>query len=225
MREYRNCYKYRRKRKKPTIIIVSSVILLFVAAIVYIRFVVTPVVITVAEVNVRALTVSTVTGAVSEVLRDEPSFVDMVEYGHDVNGNVSDIRVNASRINSVVQHSVEKTQNALTEMKTSGVNIPIGSLSGITFLSGKGPAVNVTVIPVGSVEAKIRSEFTEIGINQTIHKIYLSLDSTVKIIIPGASDVVKSNAEVLLIESVIIGKVPDTYLNATTMEDMMDLIG
>lgn len=225
MREYRNCYKYRRKRKKPTIIIVSSVILLFVAAIVYIRLVVTPVVKTVAEVNVHALTVSTVTGAVSEVLRNEPSFVDMVEYGHDVNGNVSDIRVNASRINSVVQHSVEKTQNELTEMKTSGVNIPIGSLSGITFLSGKGPAVNVTVIPVGSVEAKIRSEFTEIGINQTIHKIYLSLDSTVKIIIPGASDVVKSNAEVLLIESVIIGKVPDTYLNATTMEDMMDLIG
>lgn len=225
MRGYQNCYKYRRKQKKPTIIIVSSVILLFVAAIVYIRLVVTPVVKTVAEASVRALTVSTVTGAVSEVLRDEPSFVNMVEYEHDANGDVSDIRVNTSRVNLVVQRSVAQTQSDLTEMKTSGVNIPIGSLSGITFLSGKGPAVNVTVIPVGSVEAKLKSEFIEIGINQTIHKIYLSLDSTVKIIIPGASDVVKSNAEVLLIESIIIGKVPDTYLNATTMEDMMDLIG
>lgn len=92
MRGYRNCYKYRRKQKKPTIIIVSSVILLFVAAIVYIRLVVTPVIKTVAEASVRALTVSTVTGAVSEVLRDEPSFVDMVEYEHDVNGDVSDKR-------------------------------------------------------------------------------------------------------------------------------------
>jgi len=225
MRGYGNCCKYRRKRKKPAIIVLSSVILLLVAVIVYIRLVVTPVVKSVAEENVRALTVSTVSNAVSSVLKDEPAFVDMVEYGHDANGDVNNIRINASRVNAVVQRSVAKTQSDLTDMKTNGVNIPIGSLSGVTFLSGRGPNVNVNVIPVGSVEAKLRSEFLEIGINQTIHKIYLSLDSTVKVIIPGASNVVKSNAEVLLIESVVIGKVPDTYLNATTMEDMMDLIG
>ena len=124
-----------------------------------------------------------------------------------------------------MQRSVQKTQNGLSDMISSGVNIPVGSVSGITFLSGKGPNLNVAVIPVGAVDARLRSEFSEIGINQTIHKIYLSLDSTIKIIIPGAGNTIKSSSEVLLVESVIIGKVPDTYLNATTMEDMMDLIG
>lgn len=206
-------------------IAISSIILLFAVVVVYIRFVVTPVVKTVTEEKVRALTVSTVNAAVTSVLEDEPSFVDMVEYGHDANGDLNSIKINATRVNAVMQRSVQKTQNGLSDMISSGVNIPVGSVSGITFLSGKGPNLNVAVIPVGSVDARLRSEFSEIGINQTIHKIYLSLDSTIKIIIPGADNTIKSSSEVLLVESVIIGKVPDTYLNATTMEDMMDLIG
>ena len=206
-------------------IAISSIILLFAVVVVYIRFVVTPVVKTVAEEKVRALTVSTVNAAVTSVLEAEPSFVDMVEYGHDANGGLNSIKINATRVNAVMQRSVQKTQNGLSDMISSGVNIPVGSVSGITFLSGKGPNLNVAVIPVGSVDARLRSEFSEIGINQTIHKIYLSLDSTIKIIIPGAGNTIKSSSEVLLVESVIIGKVPDTYLNATTMEDMMDLIG
>ena len=206
-------------------IAISSIILLFAVVVVYIRFVVTPVVKTVAEEKVRALTVSTVNAAVTSVLEAEPSFIDMVEYGHDANGDLNSIKINATRVNAVMQRSVQKTQNGLSDMISSGVNIPVGSVSGITFLSGKGPNLNVAVIPVGSVDARLRSEFSEIGINQTIHKIYLSLDSTIKIIIPGAGNTIKSSSEVLLVESVIIGKVPDTYLNATTMEDMMDLIG
>lgn len=224
MRGYEGCYKYKRKRKRLAIAI-SSIILLFAVVVVYIRFVVTPVVKTVAEEKVRALTVSTVNAAVTSVLEDEPSFVDMVEYVHDANGDLNSIKINATRVNAVMQRSVQKTQNGLSDMISSGVNIPVGSVSGITFLSGKGPNLNVAVIPVGSVDARLRSEFSEIGINQTIHKIYLSLDSTIKIIIPGAGNTIKSSSEVLLVESVIIGKVPDTYLNATTMEDMMDLIG
>ncbi len=224
MRGYEGCYKYKRKRKRLAIAI-SSIILLFAVVVVYIRFVVTPVVKTVAEEKVRALTVSTVNAAVTSVLEAEPSFVDMVEYGHDANGDLNSIKINATRVNAVMQRSVQKTQNGLSDMISSGVNIPVGSVSGITFLSGKGPNLNVAVIPVGSVDARLRSEFSEIGINQTIHKIYLSLDSTIKIIIPGAGNTIKSSSEVLLVESVIIGKVPDTYLNATTMEDMMDLIG
>lgn len=204
---------------------ISSIILLFAVVVAYIRFVVTPVVKTVAEEKVRALTVSTVNAAVTSVLEAEPSFVDMVEYGHDANGDLNSIKINATRVNAVMQRSVQKTQNGLSDMISSGVNIPVGSVSGITFLSGKGPNLNVAVIPVGAVDARLRSEFSEIGINQTIHKIYLSLDSTIKIIIPGAGNTIKSSSEVLLVESVIIGKVPDTYLNATTMEDMMDLIG
>lgn len=224
MRGYEVCYKYKRKRKRLAIAI-SSIILLFAVVVVYIRFVVTPVVKTVAEEKVRALTVSTVNAAVTSVLEAEPSFVDMVEYGHDANGDLNSIKINATRVNAVMQRSVQKTQNGLSDMISSGVNIPVGSVSGITFLSGKGPNLNVAVIPVGAVDARLRSEFSEIGINQTIHKIYLSLDSTIKIIIPGADNTIKSSSEVLLVESVIIGKVPDTYLNATTMEDMMDLIG
>ena len=144
MRGYEGCYKYKRKRKRLAIAI-SSIILLFAVVVVYIRFVVTPVVKTVAEEKVRALTVSTVNAAVTSVLEAEPSFVDMVEYGHDANGDLNSIKINATRVNAVMQRSVQKTQNGLSDMISSGVNIPVGSVFGITFLSGKGPNLNVAV--------------------------------------------------------------------------------
>ena len=80
------------------------------------------------------------------------------------------------------------------------------------------------VVPVGSVTAKLCSEFKEAGINQTNHRIYLRIGAKISAILPGANNVINTETDVVILESVIIGKIPDTYLNSTSTEDMMDLI-
>ena len=183
-----------------------------------------PVLKTVSEDQIRALAVTAVNEAVSEVMEQSPSYTDMVIIGYDNENCINSIRINSTAVNSIVQKSTIESQNRITELGSHGIDVPVGSLSGIMLFSGKGPDLNLRVVPVGSVTAKLCSEFKEAGINQTNHRIYLRIGAKISAILPGANNVINTETDVVILESVIIGKIPDTYLNSTSTEDMMDLI-
>lgn len=212
-----------KKRKRITIAI-FSVALFFVACILYLRLTVAPVLKTVSEEQIRALAVTAVNEAVSEVLEQSPSYADMVVIGYDNENNINSIRINSSEVNSIVHKSTIESQERISELGTRGINVPVGSLSGIMFFSGKGPDLNLRVVPVGSVTAKLYSEFKEAGINQTNHRIYLKINAKISAILPGANNVINTETDVMILDSVIVGKIPDTYLHSTSTQDMMDLI-
>ena len=84
---------------------------------------------------------------------------------------------------------------------------------GISALSGISPNIKVAMERAGSIDAKIDSEFTAVGINQTLHRIYLSLTCNVGILTPFQTVNKKVSSKVLLTETVIVGEVPATYYN------------
>ncbi len=212
-----------KKRKRLTIVIIS-IVFCFAVCILYLRLAVAPVLKTVSEDQIRALAVTAVNEAVSEVMEQSPSYTDMVIIGYDNENCINSIRINSTAVNSIVQKSTIESQNRITELGSHGIDVPVGSLSGIMLFSGKGPDLNLRVVPVGSVTAKLCSEFKEAGINQTNHRIYLRIGAKISAILPGANNVINTETDVVILESVIIGKIPDTYLNSTSTEDMMDLI-
>ena len=63
----------------------------------------------------------------------------------------------------------------------------------------------------GNVNSEIDSEFTSVGINQTLHRIYLNLDCSIGILTPFKPIHQKVSSKVLLTETVIVGEVPSTY--------------
>lgn len=65
----------------------------------------------------------------------------------------------------------------------------------------------------GSVEAEIDSEFTAVGINQTLHRIYLNLNCSIGILTPFQTVNKNVSSKVLLTETIIVGEVPATYYN------------
>lgn len=212
-----------KKRKRLTIVIIS-IVFIFAVCILYLRLAVAPVLKTVSEDQIRALAVTAVNEAVSEVMEQSPSYTDMVIIGYDNENCINSIRINSTAVNSIVQKSTIESQNRIAELGSHGIDVPVGSLSGIMLFSGKGPDLNLRVVPVGSVTAKLCSEFKEAGINQTNHRIYLRIGAKISAILPGANNVINTETDVVILESVIIGKIPDTYLNSTSTEDMMDLI-
>ena len=62
------------------------------------------------------------------------------------------------------------------------------------------------------------------GINQTLHRIFLNIDAQLSVVIPGVDVTVNTETEVLLAESVIVGKVPDTYLQSDKLDEMLNLV-
>ena len=57
------------------------------------------------------------------------------------------------------------------------------------------------------------SEFTSVGINQTLHSIYVCVNIESIINIPFNSSSITHNSKVLLSETILVGKVPELYLN------------
>lgn len=79
----------------------------------------------------------------------------------------------------------------------------------------------------GSVETDLRTEFREAGINQTLHRIYLEVKCHVTILTPYDTITETIVNQVLLVEGVIIGNIPDAYynlegLNSEQMLEMLD---
>ena len=92
--------------------------------------------------------------------------------------------------------------------------MPLGAFTGVEAWAGFGPKVNLKIIPISNVECRFVSKFEEAGINQTKHSIYLKIVADISIILPSKTRNFASLTEVLIAESVIVGAVPDTYLQA-----------
>ena len=73
----------------------------------------------------------------------------------------------------------------LSEVSTSELSIPVGTLTGSTLLAGRGPCIRVRMQSVGSADASLRNAFSAAGINQTRHQILLHVDVYISILLPG----------------------------------------
>lgn len=76
---------------------------------------------------------------------------------------------------------------------------------------------------MGSVKTSFSSEFETAGINQTRHKIFLLLETSLRIVVGNSSQSVKVQHQVLISETIIVGSVPNTFLEADR-EELMNLI-
>ena len=86
--------------------------------------------------------------------------------------------------------------------------------------------IKIVVLSIGNVETDLRSEFIAQGINQTLHRVYLQIKCEVKILTPFTIITQSIDNQVLLLENVIVGHVPNTYYNLDGIDknNAVDLI-
>lgn len=154
------------------------------------------------------------------------TYDDMMTIYRDTNNNIKMIKSNVITINEIISDIAIKIQEDIEKNSTSKINIRIGSLTGSKLLSGIGPSIPIKLSTSGSVTTKVRSEFESVGINQTIHRIYLDITCNVNILTPYNVIEDSISNEVVLIENVIVGVVPETYYNLEGMEknNLVDVV-
>lgn len=212
------------KRNKRKILLISFFILFTIGFGLFIKFNINPVIKKVSEEQVRALTTIAVNTAASNVMGEKIDYVDLVQITLNENGDIVLIQTNSATINDIARKTVLAAQTNISSIGEQGIEIPLGSMSGLTFLTGRGPKVNIKVFPVGSVTSEFYSQFQEAGINQTKHKIIMKVISNVSVVMPGLNPTVQTVTEVILCENIIVGKVPEFYLNSPSLNHMLDLV-
>ena len=195
-------------------IILAVIFLVIVVVCIYTLNSVSPTIVAFSEAKIKSLTTAAVNSAIFEVMLEPISYGDLVSIEKNADGEITLIAANSMIINKLARDMAQSTETYIEKMGEQDVKIPIGTLSGSPLLAGKGFKVTIRVLPLGSVKCQFVSEFETAGINQTRHKIYLDVVATVSIVLPTSQSIVKTNTPVLVSESIIVGKVPDTYLSA-----------
>lgn len=139
---------------------------------------------------------------------------EMIKIVYDENGNIKLLQVNSTPLNNMISDITNDVQKTLGEANTINAGIPFGSITGIKYISGIGPNIPMKISLAGKIDTKIRNEFNEAGINQTVHRLWVDISCRLVILTPYKIQETEVTNEVILSENVIIGGVPNVYMNA-----------
>lgn len=165
----------------------------------------------------QARTENVVTGiineAVSETLSAEAiAYQDLVTLERGSQGQVTLLSTNAAKMNALRTSILQAVLDKVSSLDSEDLGIPLGSITGLSTASDWGPDLPVQVLAVATPAAEFRNEFTSEGINQTLHQIMLDVQVDITLLIPGSTVETQVTAQVCVAETLLLGQVPDTYL-------------
>ncbi len=206
MRRFRfdNAQKMRAKLLLSLVIVLVALIL----ADIKIR----PIINTFSEYQAKVLAAGIINDAVCTQLEDDRiAYNDLVSVSTDQSGAITAIQTNAVTVNIFKSRLMTSILDALSDINDTEVKIHLGTLFGGQFFMGRGPELDFKIVPTGEASAALVHNFESAGINQTRHQILLNIQVTVTAIIAGHSSRVTVPASFLIVDTIIVGKVPDSF--------------
>ena len=189
------------------------VLCVIIALTFYYLNVVCPIVVSLSEEKIRSVTTRSVSEVVGNVLESEQmNYNDLVQISYSSENKINLIELNTVEVNVLIRKITEGVQKNFDNLGKEGIDIALGTFTGIPFLYGLGPNVSVQLVPVGSVSTKIHSKFKSAGINQTLHQVNFEITTCVGMVLPAKTQNFNTMLEVLICESVLVGDVPSVYL-------------
>lgn len=155
---------------------------------------------------------------VNEQVVARVKYDDMVAIHKDKDGKIVLIQPNTVVLNRLIANTVQVLAVSMDEMKEDSVDIPLGQLSGLKILAAWGPDISVKIIPSSEVHVDLEDRFEQAGINQTRHLISMNIATKMKIAVPYLSDEVNVSSTIPLAETIIVGDVPNNYVNFKSTE-------
>ena len=162
--------------------------------------------------------------AVSNVINTTLNYDSIVNISYNSQGDIAYINANQYSVNTITREIVKNAQNLMQELSTEGIKIPLGTFSGISLFSGRGPNVRLQALTVAIVSSEFKSKFTTIGINNALHQLYLDVVTKVELVLPLKNTIISTKQSVLLCEGIIIGKVPEFYFKGENLDNNLDLV-
>ena len=166
-----------------------------------------------AEIQVKNTTSDLTNDASAKQIADGVIQYDRIVYFEkDLDGRITALKTNMSEVNRLKTDILNIINDEILALDTSDIGIPLGSLFLPEFLSGKGPAIPVHILSIRNSDANFASAFSQAGINQTLHQLTMFVSVDVAVLVLGQTSSFTIISEVVVAETVIVGDVPDTFL-------------
>ncbi len=174
-----------------------------------------------AQVHAQNAFSTAVSRAVSDVLGDNN--FELVHVNSTESGQIVSIETDTAQINSIKSQVSIIMIDKLRELSSQPITVSLGTLTGIEWLAGLGPRLEMRLELRGGVSTDIISDLRETGINQSLHTIDCVATADYYVILPGCRFSAQLSTTVPLAQSVVVGEVPDAY--TYVVGDQSDTIG
>ena len=166
-----------------------------------------------AETQVKNTTSDLSNDAIAkQIAAGDIQYDRIVYFEKDLDGRITALKTNMSEVNRLKTDILNIINDEILALDTSDIGIPLGSLFFPELLSGKGPAIPVHILSIRNSDANFTSSFMQAGINQTLHKLTMEVSVDVAVLVLGQTGSFTVTSEVVVAETVIVGEVPQTYL-------------
>lgn len=166
-----------------------------------------------AETQIKNATSDLTNDAIARQMADGVIQYDRIVYFEkDLNGRITALKTNMSEVNRLKTDILNIINDEILALDTSDIGIPLGSLFLPEFLSGKGPAIPVHILSIRNSDATFSSNFTQAGINQTLHQLTMEVSVDVAVLVLAQTGSFTITSQVVVAETVIVGDVPETFL-------------
>lgn len=207
--------KYRRPRRNGNLkafVAIIGIFLFLIYSFLLVDRKVKPSVLAIAEVKAREIATRAINESVNSKVSDDIKYQDLIFIRTDIEGNVTLMQANTVMMNRLASEVALTVQDNIKQIQASSVKVPLGNVFGSQLLAQYGPKIDIKVTPIGMVNVDFKTQFEQSGINQTRHKIYLVVNTQVRIIVPFSSNTTSVETSVPIAETVIVGKVPQSYI-------------
>ena len=206
-----NCHFRKRKRGKK---IIAVVIMIFIAASafwIYTNKKLDSLVKDVAVPQIKNKITETVNGAIEKIAAVYEN--DFVKITRDKNERIVSVETDQQKINLYRAAVTREIADRLSGLSDYYVYISLSNVYDDEIVLGNFPQLKIraNVEPNGGTETKAVSSLTSAGINQSLHKIELSVSVNVKVMLLISTVDVDVKTNVCIAETVIIGDVPEVF--------------
>ena len=170
---------------------------------------------------IRELAQAQVINATSDLINDaidrqieagDIHYDRIVYFEKNLDGGITALKTNMSEVNRLKTNTLNLINDEILALDESDIGVPIGNIFIPELFSGRGMTIPVQIIAIRNSDAYFESNFTQAGINQTLHRLNMSVLVDVSILVLGRSSSFTVSSEVVVAETIIIGDVPDTFL-------------
>ncbi len=166
-----------------------------------------------AETQVKNATSDLTNDAIAkQIAKGNIAYDRIVYFEKDLEGRITALKTNMTEVNRLKTDILNIINDEILAMDGSDIGVPIGSLILPELFSGKGPAIPVHILSIRNSDANFVSHFSQAGINQTLHQVTMEVSIDVAVLVLGSTSTFTMTSEVVVAETIIVGDVPQTYL-------------
>lgn len=202
--------------KKAKKLILIFLIIIFISCIfaLYLHIKLSNIVIDISDNAVKSRCAILISRAIyNEIDNSGVDYDSLISLEKDGEGNITALTTKIVPVNKLKSNLSLNILDNLAQIKTLDITVPIGNIIGVEVFSGFGPEVKVKIIPSGNVLIDFENKFESSGINQTRHQIIMKINANVLVLSSTKRKNVSLETSVCIAETVIVGKVPESFTN------------